>query len=219
MNILKNEMRRYILEKLSRQNNLSFTELFDDAFFSSSHFNYHLKVLLDEEYVSKEEGYSLTTKGKQLINRISGSAEKLEQPIVILAAHIQHEGKILTSASKKEPYKHIWGLSCYGKAINARPTHAIKEICMQDTGLELRNPQHTGTYAIYSEELDVYHILLVFTGEVHGELIIESESRRNKWVTPQEHKELKQYPDNQYILEHLNGYHELQRSSDLLKVL
>lgn len=53
---LDNEMRRYILSKLSINRELTFSELFKNEFYSSSKFTYHLNWLVKNKFIDKKEG-------------------------------------------------------------------------------------------------------------------------------------------------------------------
>ena len=53
MKVLDNEVRRHILKELSTKENLTFMQLFQNKFYSSSQFNYHLNWLLKNQFIKK----------------------------------------------------------------------------------------------------------------------------------------------------------------------
>lgn len=83
----------------------------------SNLFSYHLKALIKQGYVSKEpQGYTLSHKGMQYVDRISATGMKLRtQPKIITMLFIQRpDSHVLLQRRGKQPYINTWTLP-YGK--------------------------------------------------------------------------------------------------------
>ena len=215
---LDNDMRRFILKKLSLKPSLSFSQLFDNKFYSSSQFAYHVKWLLDKSYITKKNDlYCLDKLGKQLVNYISlGKFEKTKQPLIVLAVILKDKNKILISSSKKEPLANYWGLSCFGKYKSDNILEELKLLCKEKTGYDVSNFKFGGVFNIKTSDVDLNHQLLVFTSETFtGNLIEETEFRVNRWATKPQRKNLTQFPENEFIVENCSkSFFDLERSID-----
>lgn len=171
-----------------------FAELQKASELSSDHFNFYLKQLLQEGYVSKENGsYSLTGKGKEFANRFDTDARTVErQPKVAVCLMIRRDGKQLVQQRLKQPYYGYWG----------RPTGKIRwgETILKAAARELM--EETGLTADLAFE-SVYHkrdfneatgemledkiFFIVACENPRGELIEEFEGGRNAWMTQAEY--------------------------------
>ena len=166
--------------------------------------------------------YSLGKEGKKLVNYIN--FEKLnfvEQPLIILGVLIKNKDRIITSSSKKEPIKDLWGLSCFAKfEIGENINDALKKACRINLGLEVTDFKFAGLFNIKTLEEDkmIYHNqFLVFTSDKFiGKIISETKFRKNKWVTLKQLKKLRQYPENEFIINNINKkkFFEIERNID-----
>ncbi len=99
-----------ILKKLMYNPKLNFSNLQIDNL-TSKHFNYHLKVLVENELVQKcEGGYQLTLKGKQFVAKVDEADMNIEQQpkvnVGVLIERINKKGEkeFLVSKRLKHPY-------------------------------------------------------------------------------------------------------------------
>lgn len=214
---LDNELRRHILRELSLKRNRSFSELFDKKrSFTSSRFAYHLKWLVDNEYVLKADNtYSLAKRAKQLVNYISlDSFEQATRPLVVLAVMIRHKNKVLCSVSKKEPLVGLWGMSCYGKYSSGNIIDALKQLCKEKTGYDVSSFSFGGVYAISTTDIGLRHQLLLFVAkDFSGELIKETPTRINRWMTCAQRKQYRFFPEMEFVIDnHAPSFFDMQRS-------
>lgn len=213
---IDNEMRVYILNELSKNKDIPFSKLFKKRFYSSSQFTYHLNWLIKKNYVSKKEGlYSLNIEGKKLVNNLSIN-KIVEQPLIVTAVLLKKGKKILTSCSKKEPLRELYGLSCFGKFNDP------KKIVKKHTNLELGKYEFGGIFNIKTEDIGIYHQLIVFISKDFTGKLIDSENRLSKWVTRKQLSKLKQFPENEFILNNLDkNFYSIERNieNNTFKVL
>jgi len=222
--VLDNPMRRHILKVLSIKNNLEFNELFHKEFYSTSKFTYHLNWLLKNNFITKNNGmYNLGSEGKKLVTYVDlESMSFTDQPLTVLGVLLLKNGKILASASKKQPFQNVWGLSCFGKLRKETGIEdQLKILCKKKLGYEIQDFKFSGVFNIKSidktKKTEYHHQIIVFTSDkFKGKLLDETETRYNKWVKINEFKRWNQYPDNQFIIKHLNSgkFFELERSLD-----
>jgi ADP-ribose pyrophosphatase YjhB (NUDIX family) len=202
---LDNEMRRYILTELSTRKNVTFNALFNKEFYSSSQFAYHLNWLIARNYVSKQSGkYSLGPEGKKLITYVSLGVE-IKQPLIVIGLILKNKDKILISRSKKEPLNNLWGLSCFGKYKD------VKELAKEKTGYELIKYKFHGIYDVTTTDLELHHILLVYFSSDFKGMLKSEPLRECKWVTKAQLKKLKQFPENEFIID-TPGNHIIERN-------
>jgi len=218
---LSEAMRKHIFKVLLFNENVSFSALFQDAFRSSSQFTYHLNQLIKENLVEKNnQKYKLSSKGKEVANYLSSeTAENIKQPLIVIALLLKKNNKVLTSCSKKEPLKNLWGLSCFAKLrFGENVLTCLKNNCSRHLGYGLGDKIHfNGIFnikTIHQKQLLLHNQILLFTSsDFKGELKEETLTRKNRWVTLKELAKLPQYPDNQFIIKkaHLKIFFELER--------
>ncbi len=202
---LDNEMRQFILTRLSTGKTLTFNKLFAKRFYSSSQFTYHLNWLVSKGYVAKtSQGYRLGIEGKRLITYVTLGKE-IRQPLLVVAAILRRNDMILTSKSMKEPIVGLWGLSCFGKY------GALKEVVRRETGYSLQSYAFHGVYDIRTTDLDLHHILFVYASYAFTGSLRPSSMRASQWVTRKQLHALKQYPENEFILDH-PGHYAIERN-------
>lgn len=173
-----------------------FADLQKASKLSSDHFNFYLKQLIDENFVSKNTkgAYHLTPTGKEFSNRFDTDERKVErQPKVAVCLMIERDdGKQLVQQRLKQPYYGYWG----------RPTGKIRwgETILEGAARELM--EETGltadlTYqAVYhksdhnketGELLEDKIFFMIEAKNPKGKLIEEFEGGRNAWMTLKEY--------------------------------
>lgn len=105
------DIEKEILEKLMYNTSLNYNSLWNKKKYPSSKFNYHLKKLVNEELLEKnDEGlYKLTQKGTQYIAELNN--KKLEKQTIPLTCSfvlcINENDEVLLQKRKKQPYLGI----------------------------------------------------------------------------------------------------------------
>ncbi len=217
-------MQKHILKNLLFRENLTFSQLFQDSFESSSQFTYHLNALIQEGIVEKNnQKYKLSIKGKELASHLSSeTTEFTKQPVIIVALLLKKGSRILTSCSKKEPLKGLWGLSCFAKIkFGDNVLDCLRKNCLRHTGYALgEKVQFGGIFHLKTkknENVVLHHQLLVFrSSDFEGALKKETNTRINQWVSLHELHQLSQYPDNEFIIKKskTQKFFELERDID-----
>ena len=86
----------------------------------------------------------------------------------------------------------------------------------EKTGYTVKEFNFGGVFNIKTTDIDLSHQLLVFTADKFtGKLIEETETRINRWTTKTQRKRLKQFPENEFIIENCSkSFFDLERSID-----
>lgn len=192
-----------ILRQLLFTANARFSELQKASELSSDHFNFHIKKLVEEGYVAKEEKtYALTPKGKEYANRLDTDENEIErQPKVSIAITLERvsesgEREFLFQQRKKNPYFDFWGRvggkMRWGESIIEAANRELKE----ETGLEAdfsyKLLYHKRDFDLATGKLLEDKIFLcVYATEFRGELLESFEGGINRWMT---HEEFQRQP-------------------------
>lgn len=185
-----------ILHVLLFRPDARFAELQKASELSSDHFNFYLKQLLDQQYVTKNDdgAYHLTQHGKEFANRFDTDERKVErQPKVAVCLMIyRDDGKMVVQQRLKQPFYGYWG----------RPTGKIRwgetilqagaRELMEETGLEadlsFDSVHHKMDYERGSGKLLEDKIFFIIRAiNIRGEFIEEFEGGRNAWMTLEEY--------------------------------
>ncbi|MDR0397931.1 MAG: NUDIX domain-containing protein, partial [Candidatus Nomurabacteria bacterium] len=156
----------------------------------SDHAKFHIKRLVELEYVNKNgSSYSLSIRGKEYANKLDTDDNTIErQPKVAVIIAIKKGRKYLFQQRRKNPYYGFWGLPTgkvrWGEQICETATREAKE----ETGLDVE-----------FEVLGIYHELVQVDGtaeytedkiffvccstKVSGQLMEDFEGGHNEWAT------------------------------------
>jgi ADP-ribose pyrophosphatase YjhB (NUDIX family)/predicted transcriptional regulator len=185
-----------ILQVLLFRPDARFAELQKASELSSDHFNFYLKQLLDEAYVTKNTAgaYHLTQKGKEFANRFDTDARQVErQPKVAVCLMIcGDDGKQIVQQRLKQPFYGYWGRPTgkirWGETILQAAARELMEETGLEADLEFESIYHKTDYERGTGQLLEDKIFFIVGGKnARGRLIEEFEGGRNAWMTSQEY--------------------------------
>lgn len=201
---------RYLLFK----SHAGFAELQKAANLTSDHFNFHIRKLIEVEYIEKSERrYALTPKGKEYANRLDTDENVIEkQPKVSVAITLERrnekdEREFLFQQRKKHPYFDFWGRVGgkvrWGESILEAARRELKEETGLEADMEYKLLYHKRDYDKTTGKLLEDKIFLCVYGKSYrGELQEEFESGVNKWMTVEEfHHQEKRFTSVDEFLE------------------
>lgn len=183
-----------ILRELLFRPSASYSELQKLSGLDSDHFKFHLKRLVETDYVEKRTTlYRLTVSGKEYANKIDTDQNVLErQPksavILVVVRETKGQQEFLVQERLKHPYFGFWGFASgkvrWGETIL---TTAAREL-QEETGL-LGSFEHRGIYherVIHEQtgeiiEDKVFHMM--YCDAVSGILLESFEGGRNAWLS------------------------------------
>ena len=146
-----------ILRELLFQPTAGYTELQKPTGLTSDHFNFHVKRLLELEFIKKVNPgkYSLTIKGKEYANKLdtdNNTIERQPKVAVLLAITRVNNGvkEYLFQERRKQPFYAYWGF----------PTGKIRwgETIMQTAARELM--EETGLTADSRAGIVLFYIVI-----------------------------------------------------------
>lgn len=185
-----------ILHVLLFRPDARFAELQKASELSSDHFNFYLKQLLDEKFVSKNDAgaYHLSQKGKEFANRFDTDERKVErQPKVAVCLMIRRDdGKQLLQQRLKQPFYGYWGRPTgkirWGETILEAAARELMEETGLEADLEFEEIYHKMDFNKETGELLEDKIFFTIAAtNTRGTLIEEFEGGRNTWMTQEEY--------------------------------
>jgi ADP-ribose pyrophosphatase YjhB (NUDIX family) len=207
-----------ILRELLFNPNSRFTDLNIQGL-SNDHFAYHIKSLIEDGYVRKNDSkYSLTNRGKEFANRMDTDNTEMEkQPkvAVIIVATKSVNGKkyLLVQERTKEPYFGYYGFITgkirFGEKVSETAMRELRE----ESGLEggdilVKRIVHDHVVLEDSGDLvedKMFYVVLVKNPK--GDLV-DTRNGKNKWITVEQFKKLKKKyynEDNIYLISQSKG--------------
>lgn len=189
------EIEKEILEKLMYNSSLNYNSLWNKKKYPSSKFNYHLKKLVQDELLHKNEDgeYELTQKGNQLIAELNN--KKLEKQTIPLSCSfvlcINKDKEVLLQKRKKQPYLGIinipGGKIQFGESSNdAAIRELYEESKLTAHSLKLKLVDEVRTY---NEKEEIFAHIIAYTYvcyDFEGKLETENLEGEMKWYSPEE---------------------------------
>ncbi|NPE26936.1 NUDIX domain-containing protein [Methanococcoides sp. SA1] len=190
-----------ILRKLMHVPKMGFNELWGNEG-ESNKFAYHLRVLVEDGLVCKDdEKYCLTNGGKRFCAYIEGgSGKKSRFPLLGILAVIydEVEDRYLVMKRTKEPFYGVWGLVGGKMGFDDYIEECGRREILEETGLEcdveLKGIFSSKTYC--GEELGYNHQMFVVLGRnPRGELKKGGREGDGVWMSLGEIEGLDSFPD------------------------
>ena len=188
------EAQTKILRELLFLPKANFTLLQKATGLDSDYAKFHIKRLVELEYLSKSNGsYSLSIRGKEYANKLDTDVNTIErQPksttILIICRTKNNKKEYVAQERLKNPYFGFWGFPSgkirWGESIYETAEREMTE----ETGLTSNKWEHRGIYhervrhANTGEivEDEIFHIM--YTEHIVGKLMEKFEDGRNKWM-------------------------------------
>lgn len=194
-----------ILRELLLNSKLRFTDM-NVSGLTSDHFNYHIKMLIQDELVRKDKSlYILTAKGKEFANTLDTENYKIEKQgkigVLIIATKNK---KFLIQTRLKEPfygYKgFVSGKVRFGETIIEGGNRELKEETGLTGKLSLKYILHEHVYSEDNELLEDKFFYVLSATNIKGTLRSFQEGK-NEWMTEKEfRKQEKIFYDEKDIL-------------------
>lgn len=191
-----------ILRHLLLSPHAGFAQLQKQTDLTSDHANFHIKKLIDEGYITKndDERYVLTRAGKEYANRMDTVDNVIEkQPKLSVALIIENpEGKYLAQQRLKQPYYGFWGRPTGKIRWGETMLEAAERELTEETGLTA-NLSVAGFYHKMDYDKDSGDLLedkvfvLIYGTNPQGELVVDDEGHHNEWLSDEELHERGKY--------------------------
>jgi len=198
------QMQNNILKELLFKKTARFSEL-NTSKVSNDHFTFHLKRLIKEGLVRKNQdgSYVLTIPGKEYANRLDTDAKEVEiekqAKIGVLVVGIDGFGnkkKYLVQQRLKHPYHGFYGFISgkikWGEGVYEAGLRELGEEAGLKAKLNLAGIEHKIDYSEKGKLLEDKFFYIVKATSLTGQLLESFEGGRNTWLTQ---KEIKNLPD------------------------
>ena len=186
-----NMLRQLLLKRIA-----TYSDLARAAGLSNDHANFHIKQLLEAEFVErvpKEYGkYQLTKDGKEYANRMDTDEKVIEkQPkLSVVLDIVNNKGEHIQQERLKHPYFGYWGRPTgkirWGEPILEAAARELKEETGLKAELEILGIYHKLDYNAEGELLEDKYFCVVRGRNPSGTLLEETEGQRNAWMSDEE---------------------------------
>jgi ADP-ribose pyrophosphatase YjhB (NUDIX family) len=183
-----------VLRTLVFEESLSYSELnrIAEPEMSSDNFNFHLKKLISQGIISKEDShYFIADKGLEYASRIDLQETLVfQQPKVAIALGIfkdESENEFLLNQRLYQPLKNTWGMHTEKMRIGDRWEDVISRCLKNETGITSYKHKQVGISHLIRESDSlvlahvVHHIFKIYPTNTE-EIIFETDQVRNLWV-------------------------------------
>lgn len=205
---IKNYVIIEILRKFKHNEKLKYNEIYEKKWCSSSHFDYYLKKIINEELLEKEnEFYKLSPEGFQYISEVDGKEIKIKKKPFICSflLAINENNDFLINIRAKQPFINYFNIP--GGKVDLGETTiecAIREL-EEETGIKANNVKLKAIVEkmTYNQNNElIHHIIGYFyiSREFEGNLIKNNEEGINKWININELKKNKRFPELDYFI-------------------
>jgi len=188
-----------ILDKLTYAENLRYSELRPDRT-ESNLFAYHLKSLITDGYINKVgDHYTLSSKGKSYVDKISHRSLKVRQQpkIITLIDLVNDRGETMLYRRNHQPYIGMLAFPTGKLHMNERVEEATQRELKEKLDFEDIKLEHRGmVYVSVSDDGEFITQVLahIFHGKTNQEIAVDDSRRVVRfWGKPED------YPENEYI--------------------
>lgn len=210
----ENNIEKEIFRKFMYNKKLKYNEIWDKKICSSSHFDYHLKNLINNDILKKEsEYYVLTNKGFNLVTSIDGIEIKTKgKPLVCSFVIGYKDGQVLLNTRKKQPFLGYLNIPGGKVELGVSKIKQAETEFLEETGFlakDLKLKCVTEKISLDSETNEVAHHIIGYfyiCHEFEGELLKNTREGDNFWLKLEDIKNYKRFVDIDPIIEHsING--------------
>jgi len=191
-----------ILTRLLFAKELRFSEIFKGYDFGSDLFNFHLKRLVSDGLIEKNEKgkYQLTPKGKEFANRMDTQIKKVErQPkvgiLVVCVRKKNGERQYLTQQRLKQPYFGFLGFITGKIRWGEEATETAERELFEETGLsgnlKFVGIEHKTDYSKKGDLLEDKFFFVFKATALTGKFINSFQGGKNVWMTEAEIRKTK----------------------------
>ncbi len=187
----------HVLRTLLVGRGATFSQLTKATSLTSDHANFHIKKLIAAgmvAHVPKSYGqYQLTRKGKEYANRMDTEELVMEkQPKIVVDIGIERDdGMFLFQERSKQPYYGYWGFPTgkirWGETMVQAAARELKEETGLEADLRVVGMHHKLDYDSEGAFLEDKYLVLVHGTNPRGELVAQTETHANHWLTPEEY--------------------------------
>lgn len=184
-----------ILRHLLLSPSAGFAQLQKKTGLTSDHANFHIKKLVDEGYIQKNDTdkYTLSRVGKEYANRMDTDDNVIEkQPKLSVALIVENDkGEFLAQQRLKQPYYGFWGRLTgkirWGETMLEAAARELMEESGLSAELSVAGFYHKMDYDKESGDLleDKIFVLIYGTNPT-GELIVDDEGHHNEWMSDED---------------------------------
>lgn len=161
---------RKLILKLLNESAHTYSELYKTLGVRSNLFDYHLRVLLKQDLITKsKDRYKLTSVGQS----ISPYLDIEKQPIVAVVLAILRNGNVALLKRDKHAFHGHWAIPGGKVRFGETAERAVERICIGETGLGIQSAEYVATVQelVREDDGEKHHfILLLYKVKTNGEL-------------------------------------------------
>jgi 8-oxo-dGTP diphosphatase len=197
-----------ILKKFKHNETLKYNQIYDKQLSSTSHFDYHLKKLITQQVIIKENDiYKLTSYGYQFISEIDGTDIKIKQKPFICAfmLGIKENNEFVLNIRAKQPFLNFYNIPGGKVELGETTKHcAIREF-KEETNLNCENVKLKAIIEklTYDENNKLIHHMIGYfytSKRITGTLDTQNPEGENLWINLETLKSKLKIPELNYLI-------------------
>lgn len=206
---MKGDVQKAILKRLLYNDKMRYNELWNKEF-SSNLFDYHLKKLIEDGIIAKQDDfYNLTPKGTQHISYLDGKTiEQKQRPLVCtFILGIGDDGKLLMHRRRKQPFLNYVGLPGGKLEMGDKVQEQAEQEFLEETGFTAKKMtmKLIANYITYDNDLVAHQMIAFFflAEGLHGELTADNREGENFFIAEKDLDDQTLFPDMRTIIHDL----------------